>query len=260
MTSITFPRELFEIGAVKSLRPQLLSLDGMRVEEREVETDVDKIYAIVQQIANIAHTEYGWNQSDIDNLLQSYGLDPDFNPQDEIGIVLVFAFMCSLQAWLAEKSSRLSFWDGLSTDDRQQLFAYASEIFEVLPEYRDFDELSDSLRFEFDRAAQIFGIDFGKLVSGLKTHQHQFVENALRAKNNFRQLEITVARKSNLPERFSELTPTEMEARAKKADAALERQRHRIASMSAEELALADYGLKVLDESLREARGIANWE
>ena len=119
-------------------------------------------------------------------------------------------------------------------------------------------ELSDSLRAEFDRAARIFGIDFGKLVSGLNTYQNKFVENALRAKNNVRQLETVVH--ESMPGRLRELTPAEMEARAKKADAALERQRHRIVSMSAEELALADYGLKVLDESLREARGIANWE
>jgi hypothetical protein len=260
MTSIAVPRELFEIGAVRSLRPQLLSLDGVRVEEREVETDADKIYAIVQQIAKIAHTEYAWSQSDIDNLLQSYGVDPDCNPQDEIGIVLVFSFMCYLQAHLAEESSRLSFWAELSPDDRQQLFAYAREIFERLPENRDFNELSDALRAEFDRASQKFGIDFGKLISGLNIHQNKFVENALRAKTIFGQLKTTVVPKSNSQGRLRELTPTEMEARAKKADAALERQRHRIASMSAEELALADYGLNVLDESLREARGIANWE
>jgi hypothetical protein len=267
MNLIAFPRELFEIRAVNSLRPQLLFFDRVaspegnrvQVENRQEETDANKIFAIVRQIANIAHDEYGWNQSDIDNLLQSYGIDPDFNPQNEIGIILGFSYMCYLQARLAEESSQLSYWNSLSPADRQQLFVYASDVFEVLPDYHNFDELSESLRSEFDRASQKFRIDFGELISGLNTHQNKFVENALRAKTNVRQLE-TAARESNLPVRLRELTPAEMEARAKKSERELERQRHRLASMSAEELALADYGFKVLDESLRAARGISNWE
>jgi hypothetical protein len=231
----------------------------MQVKNRHEETDANKILAVVRQIANIAHDEYGWSQSDIDNLLQSYGIDPDFNPQGEIGIVLGFSFMCYLQARLAEETSQPAYWKGLNLDDRQQLFAYASDVFEVLPYYHNFDELSESLRSEFERAAQKFSIDFGELISGLNTHQNKFVENALQAKTNVRQLE-TAARESNLPRRLRELTPAEMEARAKKSERALERQRHRLESMSAEELALADYGFKVLDESLRAARGIANWE
>jgi hypothetical protein len=267
MNSIAFPRELFEIRAVNSLRPQLLFVDRVaspegnrvQVENWHEETDAKKILTIVRQIANIAHNEYGWNQRDLDNLLKSYEIDPDFNPQDEIGIVLVFSYMCYLQARLAEKTSQPSYWQGLSPDDRQQLFAYASDVFEVLPDYHNYDELSEPLRADGDRTSQKFGIDFGKLISGLNINQNKFVENALRAKTNVRQLE-TAARESNLPGRLRELTPAEMEERGKKSERALERQRHRLASMSAEELALADYGFKVLDESLRAARGISNWE
>lgn len=260
MTPIpTFPHELFEIQSMSFLRPQSLSLDECDVEERQEGTDADKVLAIVRKIANIAHAEYGWSQSDIDNLLQSYGRDRDFNPQDEIRIVLGYSFMCYLQARLAEESSQSSFWNGLNLDNRQQLFAYASEVFELLPEYHNFNDLSDPLRADFDRASQKFGIDFGKLISGLNDSQNKFVVNALRSKTNIQQLE-TAARQSNLPGRFREFTPAETEERAKKAAAALERQRQQIASMSPEELALADYGLKVLDESLREARGLENWE
>lgn len=267
MTSIAFPRELFDIRAMNSVRPQLLSLvrvaspKGNRkdIEDRQEGTDSDQMLAIVRQIANIAHTDYGWSQSDINNLLQSYGRDPDFNPQDEIGIVLSYSLMCYLQAFLAEKSSQPSFWSSLHPDDRQQLFAYASDIFELLPSYHNFDELSEPLRSDFERASRKFGIDFGQLLSDLKDRQHKFVENALRTKVNERQLEAT-ARESNLPGRFRELTPAQMKERAKKADLALDRQRHQIAAMSAEELALAEYGCKVLDESLRTARGIESWE
>ena len=61
------------------------------------------------------------------------------------------------------------------------LFAYASDVFEVLPDYHNFDELSEPLRADGDRTSQKFGIDFGQLISGLNTHQNKFVENALRS-------------------------------------------------------------------------------
>jgi hypothetical protein len=61
-------------------------------------------------------------------------------------------------------------------------------------------------------------------------------------------------------DRFPALTPLELEARTKKANAAIEAYKNRLAAMTDEELEAARVAEANLNESLLEARGLEGWE
>jgi hypothetical protein len=61
-------------------------------------------------------------------------------------------------------------------------------------------------------------------------------------------------------DRFPELTPQDLETRSKKASAAMEAYKHRLAAMTAEELDAAKIAEDNLDRALLEARCLETWE
>jgi hypothetical protein len=260
ISTIPFPRELSESSKLRVVRPS-----GLFVDEQDTFNNADrqidlqsseKILAAVRKIADIARSRNNWNHSDIEVVLQRYLEGANFDR--EIEIILAFTYHCYLQARLTEESSYPSFWDRLTPLERKYTFLHASELYDRLSSTSEFNELPPEVRLGFNTASLTYEIPFKDLDSGLKNNIAKFIGNALRAK-----IDLDSSLSSYHPSfnyRLEELTPEEMAERSRKADAALERQRHLMASMSSEELEEANAVVQALDKSLRDARGIENWE
>jgi hypothetical protein len=205
MTIATFPKELFAIPEFRFDRSSALFVDESNViadaDARNLEGSA-RSFATARRIFRVAKSRYGWSDRKIEDLLCKFHEDSSFDALDSIARTLIFAEASHHLAWLAEKSSDFSFWLNLTPEQREVLFASASQLRDELPKIsqlslRDFIDL---LKRSF-----LFNVDFTWFFWDCIDNHRKVVDNADRMETIFEKSKTPQPRVLN----FSKMTQAE---------------------------------------------------
>jgi hypothetical protein len=246
MTISTLPRELFVLPELRFDLPKIFS-DESNTDETTDLTALEgsaKALATARKIFKVAKLKYGWDEHRLEELQRKFSENPSFDKIDRTGRDLILAEGGSNFAWLAEKSSYLSYWLDLTPKQRDALFVIVRQLQNEFPK---FSKLNFQDLIYLGLGSIRYNVDFTQFFWDIIESRKKIVDNALRMETIFERREGNRPRVLN----FSNMTPEEREIVIESNN---KKRIERYNSYPEEELAESDRQFDRMFELLEESR------
>jgi hypothetical protein len=246
MTISIFTRELLDLPELRSDNPKISSEESHTSENADLTTleGSAKALATARKIFTVAKLKYGWSDRQIEDLQRNVREHLRFDKTDRTGRDLILVEAGSNLAWIAEKSSDLSYWIALTPKQRDVLFYWAKQL---QNEYSKSNKISLIDRLYLWQSSIRYSVNFTQFFLDIIESRKKIVDNALRMETIFERRKGSKTRVLN----FSNMTPAEREIAIESNN---KKRRERYNFYTNEELEESDRQFDRMFELLEESR------